>query len=228
MKQQFEPDVPKTRAAEFAGDTRERLLEAGGAVFSEVGFRAATVRDIVRRAGANLSAVNYHFGDKEGLYAAVLQHFAKESLAKHPPHGGLHPSASPEEQLQAFVRSFLLRIFDQGHHAVHGKMMAREMIEPTAALGRIVEQIIRPLYGRLCALVRALSGPGVTGPQIESAAKSIVGQCLFYKHCAPVIRILEGRRPDLRDIDAVADHIVAFSVAGIRGLAPARRKGAGR
>ena len=228
MKHQFEPDVPKARAAEFAGDTRERLLEAGGAVFSEVGFRAATVRDIVQRAGANLSAVNYHFGDKEGLYAAVLQHFAKESLDKHPPHGGLHPNAPPEEQLRAFVRSFLLRIFDQGHQAVHGKMMAREMIEPTAALGRIIEQIIRPLYGRLCALVRALAASGVTGPQVESAAKSIVGQCLFYKHCAPVIRHLEGRLPDLRDIDAVADHIVAFSVAGIRGLAPARRKGAGR
>ena len=33
-----------------AADTRDRLLKAAGEVFSEVGFRAATVRDIVRRA----------------------------------------------------------------------------------------------------------------------------------------------------------------------------------
>ncbi|HLY11890.1 MAG TPA: CerR family C-terminal domain-containing protein [Planctomycetota bacterium] len=214
-----------TRTADPTSDTRERLLEAGGAVFSESGFRAATVRDIVSRAGANLAAVNYHFGDKEGLYAAVLQHYAKQSLAKHPPLGGLPPDASLEEQLHAFVRSFLRRVLDQGEQAVHGKMMAREMIEPTAALAGIVDQMIRPLYGRLCALVRALAGPEVTGPQVERAAKSIVGQCLFYKHCAPVIRLLDGRHPELHDIEAITDHIVSFSAAGIRGLGGARRKG---
>ena len=217
-----------TRTAAPTADTRERLLEAAGDVFSESGFRAATVRDIVTRAGANLAAVNYHFGDKEGLYAAVLQHSAKESLAKYPPGGGLRPDASPEEQLHAFVRSFLRRVVDPGHQAVHGRLMAREMIEPTAALSRIVEQMIRPLYGRLCALVRALAGPGVTPTQVERAAKSIVGQCLFYKHCAPVIRLLEGRLPELRDIEALTDHIVAFSVAGARGLGRVRRNGEAR
>ena len=217
-----------TRTADPAIDTRERLVEAAGAVFSESGYRAATVRDIVTRARANIAAVNYHFGDKEHLYAAVLQHFAKESLAKHPPHGGLHPDATPEEQLHAFVRSFLLRIFDQGHQAVHGKLMAREMIEPTSALGRIVEQMIRPLYGRLCAIVRAIAGPGAGVGAVERAAKSVVGQCLFYKHCAPVLRLLDGRLPDLRDIDALADHIVSFSVAGIRALGAPRRTGGRR
>jgi len=217
-----------TRTAPPAADTRERLLEAAGDVFSESGFRAATVRDIVARAGANLAAVNYHFGDKEGLYAAVLQHFAKESIAKYPPGSGLRRDASPEEQLHAFVRSFLLRVVDPGHQAVHGRMMAREMIEPTGALSRIVEQMIRPLYDRLCSIVRALGKGGLGAAQVESAAKSIVGQCLFYKHCAPVLRLLEGRLPDPRDIDALADHIVAFSVAGIRGVARPRRKGGAR
>jgi AcrR family transcriptional regulator len=217
-----------TRTATPAADTRERLLEAAGDVFSESGFRAATVRDIVTRAGANLAAINYHFGDKEGLYAAVLQHSAKESLAKYPPGGGLGPDATPEEQLHAFVRSFLRRVVDPGHQAVHGRLMAREMIEPTAALSRIVEQMIRPLYDRLCSVVRALGGGGLSAAQVESSAKSIVGQCLFYKHCAPVLRHLEGRLPDQRDIDALADHIVDFSIAGIRGLVRPRRKGGAR
>ncbi|HEV3026557.1 MAG TPA: CerR family C-terminal domain-containing protein [Planctomycetota bacterium] len=217
-----------TRTADPATDTRERLLEAGGAVFSESGFRAATVRHIVTRAGANLAAVNYHFGDKEGLYAAVLEHYAKESLAKHPPQGGLHPDAGPEEQLHAFVRAFLLRILDKGHQAVHGKMMAREMIEPTAALDRIVEQMIRPLYGRLCAIVKALAGPDLSALQVQRAAKSVVGQCLFYKHCAPVLQRLDGALPDLRDIDLLVDHIVSFSVGGIRALGAVKKKGGAR
>lgn len=227
MKKRFHRRGARTGAADPAADTRERLLEAGGAVFAEAGFRAATVRDIVTRAGANIAAVNYHFGDKEGLYAAVLQHYAKESLHKHPHHGNLPPDASPERQLHAFVRSFLLRIFDQGHQSVHGRMMAREMVEPTAALDRIVEQMIRPLYGRLCAVVRSLAGPRAGILEIQHAAKSVVGQCLFYKHCAPVLRRLDGQLPDPRDLDALCDHIVSFSIAGIRALGP-RKKGGSR
>ena len=170
-----------TRTATLpVADTRERLLEAAGQVFSERGFRAATVREIVQKAGgANIAAVNYHFRDKEGLYASVLERSAREAVAKYPPHGGLPPGAAPEEQLRAFVRSLLLRIFDQGGGAVHGKLMAREMIEPTRALDRIVEQMIRPLYGRLCGIVKALAGPRVSLRQIEASAKSVVGQCLF-------------------------------------------------
>src|SRR5574341_1232777 len=99
-------------------DTRERLLQAAGQVFSEVGFRAATVREIVTRAGgANIAAVNYHFRDKEGLYGAVLEHFARDAVAKYPPHGGLPPDATPAEQLHAFVRALLLRLFDKGHQS---------------------------------------------------------------------------------------------------------------
>lgn len=216
-----------TRTATIpSADTRQRLLEAAGQVFAETGFRTATVREIVRRAGAaNVAAVNYHFRDKEGLYAAVLEHFAHASIAKHPAHGGLPPEATPAEQLHAFVRALLLRVFDKGHQAVHGRLMAREMIEPTRALDRIVEQVIRPMYGRLCTILKLLAGPRVPLAEIERSAKSVVGQCLFYKHCGPVLERLEGRLPDLRDVDALAAHIVAFSLRGIRGLSEPRKKG---
>ena len=39
-------------------ETRRQLLEAAGVVFAERGFRDATVREICRRAGANIAAVN--------------------------------------------------------------------------------------------------------------------------------------------------------------------------
>ena len=196
-------------------DTRERLLRAGGQIFAERGFRAATVREIVARAGANLAAVNYHFRDKEGLYAAVLEHSARIALEKHPPYGGLRPEAPAEEQLGAFVRAFLQRLFDPA--AVHGRLMAREMVEPTAALDRIVEQVIRPLYGRLCAIVKALAGRSLPPGRTELAAKSLVGQILFYKLCTPVLQRLDGRPPDARDLDRIAEHITAFSLRGLGG-----------
>ena len=70
-------------------DTRQRLIEAAGEVFAERGFRAATIRDIVERAGANIAAVNYHFGDKENLYVEALSASChqKEALPCSPDDG---------------------------------------------------------------------------------------------------------------------------------------------
>ena len=53
--------------------TKSRLLEGAGEEFAEKGFELARVRAICDRAGANLAAINYHFGDKEHLYVEVLR-----------------------------------------------------------------------------------------------------------------------------------------------------------
>jgi AcrR family transcriptional regulator len=54
-------------------DTKQRLLDASRKLFADNGFAGASVRAITRQAGANLGAITYHFGSKEGLYAAVLE-----------------------------------------------------------------------------------------------------------------------------------------------------------
>lgn len=60
----------KTAAREE--DPRERILLAAQQVFLDQGFELATVREITLRAGVNVSAINYYFGSKDELLAAVL------------------------------------------------------------------------------------------------------------------------------------------------------------
>lgn len=214
------------RKSSQSAETRGRLLEAGAEVFSEKGFREATVREIVTRAGAaNLSAVNYHFGDKARLYADVLERLMKQAHEKYPTRRGLRSDAPPAERLLGFVHAFLHRIFDPGLQSRMGRLMAREMVDPTPALDRVVEAVIRPLYGELCLLVRELLPRKGGYPEVEHAAKSIVGQVLFYKHSAAVLERLDGRRTmNAAAIEGLARHITAFSLGGLKALRPARRR----
>lgn len=199
--------------------TRRHLLEAAAEVFAEAGFRAATVREICQRAGANIAAVNYHFGDKKELYTAVLQQTFVTSLAKYPPDLGLPPRATPEQRLRAFVHSFLLRIFSEGPTSRHGKLMAREMIEPTGALDAIVRDNIRPMAVVLQAIVVDLLGRKTDEKVVQLCATSVVSQVLFYHHCRPAVtRLFPGLKFDEAGIERLAAHITRFSLAGIRDL----------
>jgi AcrR family transcriptional regulator len=200
--------------------TREHLLDVAGEVFAEVGFRAATVRQICQRAGANIAAVNYHFGDKEKLYAAVLRKSVGSAFEKYPPDLGLKPNSTPEEKLHAFIRSYLLRIFSEGPSARHGKLLAREMVDPTGALEGLVREHIRPMAGLLFSIIGPLLGPGADQMTARRCGMSVVSQMLFYHNCRPVIRLLF---PDMKfgadQIEALADHITRFSLAAIKGIA---------
>lgn len=55
-----------------ASETRARLTEAAGQLFAERGFDHVSLRQITDAAEANIAAVNYHFGNKEGLIAEVM------------------------------------------------------------------------------------------------------------------------------------------------------------
>jgi AcrR family transcriptional regulator len=214
MKSLIEPDDSSQAV------TQRHLLEAAGEVFAEVGFRDATVREICRRAGANIAAVNYHFGDKENLYAEVLRYSHAKALAKHPPMMDLPDCAPPEKKLRAFVHSLLLRIFDKGPTAWHGKLMSREMIEPSAALDSLVEERMRPMAAQLTKIVAEILGASPNDERVRLCSLSVVSQCVFYNHCGPVVaRLFPNKLPqDAESIEKLADHVTKFSLSAMKHL----------
>lgn len=219
LKYAFEmaSNAPGKKLDALSAQTRQALIEAGGAVFAEAGFHNATVREICRRAGANIAAVNYHFGDKDTLYREVLAYYQGRALQKFPLDLGVRPGAAPAERLKAFVRSFLLRIFDHSSDAWHGKLISREMIDPTDALDAIVVERIRPQAQHLGEIVRELLGGEPDAENVRLYSFSVVSQCLFYHHCGPVVRRLFPEQTFAPEqIERLADHITAFSLSAIQ------------
>ncbi len=201
-------------------ETRQRLLEAAGAVFAKKGFRKATIREICRRARANLAAVNYHFGHKERLYLAVLEYAHTRAQEKYPLVSDEHEDIPAGRRLHAFVYYLMFCLLDEGIPSWSGKLMAQEMIEPTAVLDILVENMMRPMAEKLGAIVRELLGAEATDTQIRLCQISIVGQCLHHRNARPVIqRLFPQQKYGPEDIQALVDHITRFSLCALKGLA---------
>jgi AcrR family transcriptional regulator len=210
--------------------TKTRLIEAAGEVFARHGFRAATIREICRRANASVSAVNYHFRDKKGLYAAVFEHSHRWAVEKYPHDLGLAEGATPVERLRAFIRSFLLRLLGDGFPTWHGKLIAQEIADPSGVFSQVAQTSIRPMEEYLEGIVRRLlkdENPSRTDDNdvVRLCAMSVVGQCIFQHHARQLATIHGTRTQGPAQIEVLADHIIRFSTGGIREIASGRPSG---
>ena len=224
----FENIAAKVPHNSSSVETEKRLLEAAGEIFAQYGYRAATVRQICEKAGANVAAVNYHFGDKEGLYLAVLRSVPDAHAEKYPSSLGLRPGATTEQKLRAYVQSILQRVFDEGRPGWHTKLIAREMIEPTRALDALLEEVARPIHQELAAIVSELLGPAAGEAVVRRCTLSVMSQCVYYHHARTVIRRLyPEQKYSPEEIEELASHITQFSLAALKEFAQ-QKKGKSR
>src|SRR5687767_5330440 len=96
------PAVPRGAAGEQA---RERLLLAALRLFADRGFAGTSTREIALAAGANVAAIRYYFGDKEGLYRAAYTEplgSARDDIALYD-----QPGLTLDTALAVFMGSFL-------------------------------------------------------------------------------------------------------------------------
>jgi AcrR family transcriptional regulator len=200
-------------------DTRNKLLRAASEAFADKGYRETTVAEICRRAGSNVAAVNYYFGGKDALYAAVWRNAFEEALRVYPPDGGLESNAAPEERLNALIYSLLHRIMDDGRLGYAGQILLQEMSDPTDVISKVRKDVIRPLREHARQIVTELLGPEVDDLQIAFCQMSVIHQCLaigFRKGKLPPCIIEERPTPEI--IDDLVEHITQFSLAGIKAV----------
>lgn len=199
-------------------DTRARLIAAATDVFLEDGFRAARVQTIAHKAGLRLSAINYHFGSKEGLYLAVLQHHAEQAVALTPlapPHAGL----SLRQRFDFAIHALVLRLLDTRNQSRIGPLMLRELVNPTAALDVLIERFTLPQGGQMLALLREVMGPDVPDEVVGRALASVFGQCAIYILARPVLsRLVPAVLEDPAMLDSVSEHVAELSWAGLFAL----------
>jgi AcrR family transcriptional regulator len=200
--------------------TRTRLIEAAGEVFAEHGYQSATVREICAQAGANVAAVNYHFRDKMGLYVAVMEN----SLCAAPPadvRALLEKSVTPEDALRQMIHRMLQRMYSKREPGGwHVRIMAHELAQPTAALDRVVAEVIEPSFAAMREIIGRILGLPPDDDTTRLCALSVVSQVVHYAHAQPVIvRIWPQFELTQERLEQIAAHITTFSLCSLRAMA---------
>ncbi len=199
-------------------ETRDRVLKAAEQLFADRGFKAVTVREICRAARANVAAVNYHFGDKLGLYREVIQtaiDAMREATEAARTAGDGKP---PDEQLRLYVAIFLERLLSSGHESIH-KLITREITDPTPALDDLVDQGVRPRIEYLSGVIGRMIGCDPSDERVLRCVVSVQAQSVMFAKPNPVAdRLGFTSRPTPRQIEDMARHIAEFSIAGIHAV----------
>ncbi len=205
--------VPQTQI-----DTRQALLDAAEELFSQKGFAAVGIRQIVEKAGCNIAAINYHFGSKSDLHIQTVRRAmerpeaaaAWEILSTRP--------AGPQEAATAIVRfihRFLLLRLDPTIPDIAGSLILHEAAEPSEAIESVVRDFLKPHESMLVSALGVLS-PGTGPAELSLFAQSILGQILHYRVFRPFLeRLTVGDLTSRKRLAQIADHIARVSLRGL-------------
>ncbi|OHC82146.1 MAG: hypothetical protein A2100_02260 [Sideroxydans sp. GWF2_59_14] len=194
-------------------ETRWRLLQAATEVFAEVGYHAATTREICKRAQVNLASIHYYYGDKAELYREVFRlpfleegntlvgmdvekATVEEALAAF--YGWLFPATAEEDPM--------LKLFIRLH--------AREDAEPSGVLGDAMLQAMRPNHEKIQTLLCREFGLMKPDTEVDRLTFALFGLAtiFFHNHSA-----LDHFAPDLlkgqKAQADMAERLVGYAVA---------------
>ncbi|ADE11170.1 transcriptional regulator, TetR family [Sideroxydans lithotrophicus ES-1] len=208
-------------------ETRWRLLQAASEVFAEVGYHAATTREICKRAGVNLASIHYYYGDKAELYREVFRlpflnecntfatlDIAQASLqeALRSFYGWLFPATAEEDPMQ--------QLFMRLH--------AREEAEPSGVLGDAMLQAFRPNHEKMQALLCREFGLKKPDAEVDRLTFGVIGLATVYFHNRTAVdnfapHLLEGQKAR----ETMAQRLVGYAMALIEAERQ-RRTQAGR
>lgn len=193
-------------------ETRWRLLQAAMEVFAEVGYHAATTREICKRAGVNLASIHYYYGDKAELYREVFRlpflnecnEFAKIDIA----------SASLEEALHAFYLWFFPSFGEDPMLQFFLRLHAREEAEPSGVLGDAMVEAFRPNHERMQALLCREFGLKKPDADTDRLTFALLGLATVYFHGRQALSVMAPHLVDGQKArETMVERLVGYGMA---------------
>ena len=221
-------------------DTRSRILAVASSAFVERGIDNVSMRELTALAGANVAAVNYHFGSKEGLAEAIFDELAPRlNEIRLQELAGVLQRATERHVLPEvadIVASFARPYFDPVHVRAGGLLMAQLVLKhrlaPTPMTQRIVSRHFDP-FAREYIRALTIACPDVDPDEMPWRYMFMAGAVVLAatdRNKINRVTTLSDGRLDAADPSALLAALTRFVEGGMRYPAPSppRSPGTGR
>ncbi len=152
--------------------TRENILQAAGRLIARKGYAATTSKEICQAAGANIAAINYHFGSREGMYLALLRQ-VHQSLMRLDRLREIEASdMAPREKVEAFLELFLAQVVEG--ESWEAQVWAREIITPSPLIYEILQDEAVPKLNVFSSIFASYTGLSQEDPRLYSSIFSFM------------------------------------------------------
>jgi len=207
---------------EDGAQTRQQLLEVAGQVFAEQGYARATSKEICARAGANIAAVNYHFGSKDGLYAAVLEEAHARLVSIDIVTKATQGDAEPGEKLRVLLLQVVSQIARRDQDWAL-RVLSREVMAPTALMDRMISNQVRPKLKLVAAMIAGVLDVPVDHPAVSRCMVNIIGPCGFL-----LITSADSQKQIFPSFavepQTLVEHMVTFALGGLKAVAAGMKR----
>lgn len=181
--------------------TKRALLDAAIRLFGRKGYENTSVRDLVDEADVNLAAVNYHFGGKEGLRLAAIDHLATEFRKNGPGSAlaGITPEtimAMDAEEARDFLKHLMRSSFNHvsRRHDADDKTryIERELIQGGKPTEVFFEKVFYVQFNIMRLLVSRITGEDPDSEHVKLRAIHLIAQSVFLNLARPLVLMALG------------------------------------
>lgn len=206
---------------------RERILDAGEALFAEHGFDGVTVRQITRKANVDVALAHYYFGSKRGLFdavflrrAAILNEDRLKSIDAYqinPGPGG----ATIEGVIWAFLGPALERWANGGRGWKNYLAIVAQVNNTPTWGGEVMGRYFDPVIHRLIDALRGIM-PGARDEDLYWCYQFLSGALtLTFAETGRIDRLSSGKCRS-SDYEAVKARMAVYAAAGFQAICQRR------
>lgn len=198
------------------------LLEVAERLFAERGFENVSVRDITQLAKANVAAVNYHFGSREGLIGLVMTRYIspvnEERIARLDKLERQHPGkvVPLEELIDALMRPLLTstrksELSEQLFYRLVGRIFSKQgegMPEDLEAQFQVLNTRFISAFGKAL--------PELSTEELIWRLQFMVGSLIHILVNQELIQRLAQGKAGTPGMEATLARLIRYSAAGMR------------
>ncbi len=204
--------------------TRRRILEAAGALIAMHGFAQTTNKMVAAEAGADMASINYHFGNRNGLYQATLIEAHRRIIDRADIERIATAAIPARDKLRGLIAFFLASASGEDRWPVI--VLFRELVAPSAHIAALRDVEVAPKLMMVLPMLSEITGIPVGTPDLWLCLPCIGAPCLAL--------LLIGRNLPFGGFalalprDEQVERLYTFAIGGLEAVGENyRRKGSG-